>query len=52
MKPKWLPTMPEVVREALIVAVGALLAAAVVQTLPPKWKQKFTLTGADNRDQM
>lgn len=48
---KWMPTGPEVVREAIIVMAGALLAFAVVQMLPPDWRKKFTLSGADNRDQ-
>lgn len=44
--PKWIPTMPEVVREALIVCAGALLAAAVVRALPPNIRKNFTLPGA------
>lgn len=43
---KWIPTLPEVVREALIVCAGALLAAAVVRSLPPSLRDKFTLPGA------
>lgn len=43
-----IPTMPEIVREAIIVAAGALLAAAVVRMLPAEYRQLFNLTG-DNR---
>lgn len=32
--PAWLPTAPEVVREALIVVAGAAVAAVVVGYLP------------------
>jgi hypothetical protein len=31
---RWIPTLPEVTREALIVIGGALLAAAVIGSLP------------------
>lgn len=43
-----IPTMPEIVREAIIVAAGALLAAAVVRMLPDQYRQLFNLTG-ENR---
>lgn len=32
--PRWIPSFPEVTREALIVIGGALIAAAVVGQLP------------------
>lgn len=31
---RWLPTVPEVTREAIIVVGGALLAALIVSQLP------------------
>lgn len=42
---RFIPTLPEVVREAIIVAAGALLAAAVVRSLPQSVRSKFSLTG-------
>lgn len=43
MKP-WIPTAPEVLREAVIVLAGAALAALVVNAvLPPEWKKYFAL---------
>lgn len=42
----WMPSLPEVLREALIVCAGALLAAAVVRSMPPEWRNKFTLPGS------
>lgn len=42
--PKWVPTMPEVAREAVIVMAGAALAALVVNfVMPPEWKRYFSL---------
>lgn len=32
--PKWVPTLPEVARETLIVLGGALVAAAIVGAFP------------------
>jgi len=43
---KIIPTMPEVMREAIIVAAGALLAAMVVRSLPAKYRDLFSLTGS------
>ena len=44
--PKWVPTMPEVLREAVIVLAGAAIAALVVNAvLPPEWRKYFSLTG-------
>ena len=40
-----IPTGPEVLREALIVMAGALLAVAVVRVLPVEWQQWFSLNG-------
>lgn len=40
-----LPTMPEIVREAIIVAAGAALAALVIRSLPPEMRRLFSLTG-------
>lgn len=42
---KIIPTGPEVLREAIIVAAGALLAAMVVRNLPQKWRDMFNLSG-------
>lgn len=45
MAKPWLPSMPEIVREAIIVAAGALLAAAVVRMLPADKQSLFMLPG-------
>ena len=37
--PSYIPSVPEVAREAIIVLAGALLAAVVVGMLPDQWKQ-------------
>lgn len=42
-----IPTMPEVLREAIIVAVGALIAAAVVRMLPAETRRLFSLPGGN-----
>jgi len=42
---KIIPTAPEVIREAIIVAAGALLAALVVRSMPEEWRNYFSLTG-------
>lgn len=42
--PKWMPTAPEVLREAVIVLAGAALAALLVNAvLPPEYKKYFAL---------
>jgi hypothetical protein len=35
MNARWLPTLPEISREALAVIAGAILAAVVFSQLPP-----------------
>ena len=40
---KWLPSMPEIAREAVIVMAGALLAAVIVRQLPAKAQAWFSL---------
>lgn len=40
-----IPTAPEVLREAIIVAAGALIAAIVIRSLPPETRRLFSLTG-------
>lgn len=47
--PRIIPTAPEVLREALIVIAGALLAAVIVGQLPPvrRWI-KAQWDGANN----
>ena len=45
--PKWVPTLPEISREAIIVMAGALLATIIVRNvLPPEYRQYFNLTGS------
>lgn len=39
---KIIPTMPEILREAIIVAAGALVAAVVIKSLPPHVRELFT----------
>lgn len=42
--PKWVPTAPEVLREAVIVMAGAALAALVINAvLPSEWRKYFSL---------
>lgn len=42
--PKWIPTAPEVLREAIIVLAGAALAAVVVKfVVPDSAKSWFSL---------
>lgn len=38
---KWIPTLPEIAREALIVAAGALVAAVVIKALPAHVRELF-----------
>lgn len=46
MMPKWVPTAPEVLREAVIVMAGALLATLIVRNvLPDQYRQYFNFTG-------
>lgn len=47
--PKWIPTAPEVVREALIVLTGAVIATIVVRYfVPDSLKGLFSLPGQNN----
>lgn len=42
--PKWVPTGPEILREAVIVMAGALLATLIVKKVfPQAWQELFTL---------
>lgn len=43
------PSAPEVLREAIIVLAGALLAMAVVKALPSSWQQWFNLSGGNQK---
>lgn len=43
MRVSWVPSLPEVAREAIIVAAGALLAAAVIRGLPVEWRRLFQI---------
>lgn len=46
--PKWIPSLPEIGREAIIVMAGALLATIIVRNvLPPEYRQYFNLTGSN-----
>lgn len=36
-----IPTMPEILREAIIVSAGALIAAVVIKQLPPNVRALF-----------
>lgn len=40
---KWMPTLPEIAREAVIVMAGALLAAVIVRQLPARAQTWFSL---------
>ncbi len=40
-----IPAVEEVVREALIVLIASALAAAVVRSLPAKYRNLFTIGG-------
>lgn len=39
----YIPTAPQVIREAICVCAGALLAVAVVRLMPPSVQQFFLL---------
>lgn len=42
--PKWFPTAPEVLREAVIVLAGAALAALIVNgVLPEQYRRLFAM---------
>lgn len=46
MAKPWMPGGSEIVREAIIVAAGALLAALVVRyVVPAEYRAYFSLTG-------
>lgn len=40
---KIIPSVPEVLHEAIVVAAGALLAAVVIRRLPIDWQKLFQL---------
>lgn len=40
-----IPSPPEIMREAVIVLAGALLATLVIKSLPVDWQNLFTLPG-------
>jgi len=44
-----IPSAPEVLREALIVLAGALIAYAVVKMLPANMQQFFKLNGGNQQ---
>lgn len=46
---KVIPTAPEVLREAIIVLAGAVLAVVVVKALPAQWQQWFNLSGGNQQ---
>lgn len=45
--PKIIPSLPEVLREAVIVIAGALIATMIVKALPIEYKSLFNFTGND-----
>lgn len=45
--PKWIPTGPEVIREAVILLAGALVATAIVKSLPQQYAGLFTFNGSN-----
>lgn len=47
MKVNIIPSAPEVLREALIVLAGALIAYTVVKMLPANLQKLFTLNGGN-----
>lgn len=44
--PAWMPTSTEFFREAIIVMGGALIAVAIVNSLPAQWKRLFAMPTA------
>lgn len=42
--PAFIPTAPEVLREAVIVMAGALLAVVIVRQLPKAWQSWFDIS--------
>lgn len=47
LKP-FIPSLPEIGREAVIVLAGALLATIVVRALPEKYRKLFTFPTSTN----
>lgn len=42
--PKWVPSGPDILREAVIVMAGALLATIIVKKVfPQEWQDLFSL---------
>lgn len=50
--PKWVPSVPEVTREVVIVLAGALVATLIVKSLPPDIKSWFTFNDPPPPSQM
>lgn len=46
---KIIPSTPEVLREAVIVLAGALLATLVVRALPLDLRRYFSFTGSNDQ---
>lgn len=44
--PGFVPKAPDVIREALIVLAGAMIAAAVVRGLPEQFQRYFSWPGS------
>lgn len=45
--PKFLPSVPEVAREAVIVLAGAFIAAVIVRGMPLELRRWFSWPAAD-----
>lgn len=44
--PKWMPGGPEILREAIVLLAGAILATLVVKSLPDQYRDLFSFTGS------
>lgn len=48
--PSFIPTAPEVLREAVIVMAGALLAVLIVRQMPATWQSWFNISTLGGKD--
>jgi len=44
--PSWMPKPHEIMREAIIVAAGALVAALIVRQMPDNIRTLFSISGS------
>lgn len=47
--PEFIPSAPEILREAIIVMAGALLAVVIVRQMPPAYQSWFNISGGNQQ---